>query len=164
MTRKLVFAIVTVVLLAASAGTTFAQADANSSGGKQVGLGFIVGEPTGIDFKFFLNKTNALQFALAWSLNDEKDLHIQGDYIWHRYDVIDLDNGDQMPLYFGIGGRVVLIDDPGDDVVGIRFPVGLDYIFADYPFDVFVEIVPILDLAPDTDFDLEGAIGARFWF
>jgi hypothetical protein len=157
MTRKLVFAMVTGALLAASAGTTLAQ-------DKQVGLGFIIGEPTGIDFKVFLNKTNALQFALAWSLNDENDLHIQGDYIWHRYDVVDLNNGDQMPLYFGVGGRVVLIEDPGDDVVGIRFPVGLAYIFTDYPFDVFVELVPTLDLAPDTDFDLEGAIGARFWF
>lgn len=158
MTRKLVFAILTVLLLAASAGTTAAQE-------KQVGLGFIVGEPTGIDFKIMLNRTNALEFALAWSLADENDLHIQGDYLWHRYDLIDLNSSDQMPLFFGIGARLVMIDVQGvDDVFGVRFPVGLDYIFADYPFDVFVEIVPILDLTPETDFDLEGAIGARFWF
>ena len=29
---------------------------------------------------------------------------------------------------------------------------------------VFGELVPILELHPDTDFDLEGAIGGRFWF
>jgi hypothetical protein len=49
-------------------------------------------------------------------------------------------------------------------VFGVRFPVGLAYIFANYPFDIFGEIVPILDLVDETDFDLEGAIGARFWF
>jgi hypothetical protein len=157
MTRRLVFAILTVLFLATTAATTAAQEE------KKVGLGFIVGEPTGIDLKMWIGGDNALEFGLAWSLSDDEDLHIQGDYLWHRFDLIDLDNSDQLPLFFGIGGRIILRDE-GDDIVGIRFPVGLDYIFTNYPFDIFVEIVPILDLAPDTDFDLEGAIGARFWF
>jgi hypothetical protein len=156
MTRKIVVTVLSLVVVATAVGPATAQ--------KKVGLGFIVGEPTGIDFKINLNKTNALEFALAWSLSDDNDLHIQGDYLWHRYDLFDLTNGDELPLFFGVGGRIVFLEDPIDDVVGIRFPVGLDYIFADYPFDIFVEVVPILDLAPDTDFDLEGAIGARFWF
>lgn len=154
MIRKIVVPLL--VVLAALAGPASAQR-------KQVGLGFIIGEPTGVDLKIFFDRTNALELALAWSLSDDNDLHIQGDYLWHRYDLINLDNRDEMPLFFGVGGRIILIDHV-DDVVGIRFPVGLDYIFANYPFDIFVEIVPILDLAPDTDFDLEGAIGARFWF
>ncbi len=152
------------VLLLTTAGTARAQTDANSSGVKHVGLGFIVGEPTGIDIKIFMNKIHALEFALAWSLSNENDVHIQGDYLWHKYDLIDLDNSDELPLFFGVGGRVILREDPADDIVGIRIPVGLDYIFRNYPFDIFLEIVPILDVAPDTDFDLEGAIGARFWF
>jgi len=156
MIRKFIFAGMTALLVTTAMGTASAQE-------KNVGLGFIIGEPTGIDVKFNLNKVHALEFALAWSLSDENDLHIQGDYLWHKYDVIDLNNSDEMPLFFGIGGRIILREHP-DDVVGVRFPVGLDYIFANYPFDIFVEIVPILDLAPDTDFDLEGAIGARFWF
>lgn len=156
MIRKIIFASLTVLLVATAVGTASAQE-------KNVGLGFIIGEPTGIDVKFNLTKIHALEFALAWSLSDENDLHVQGDYLWHKYDVIDLNNSDEMPLFFGVGGRIILREDV-DDVVGVRFPVGLDYIFANYPFDIFVEIVPILDLAPDTDFDLEGAIGARFWF
>lgn len=156
MTRKIVFASLTALLVATAVGTASAQE-------KNVGLGFIIGEPTGIDVKINLTKIHALEFALAWSLSDENDLHIQGDYLWHKYDVIKLNNSDEMPLFFGIGGRIILREDV-DDVVGVRFPVGLDYIFANYPFDIFVEIVPILDLAPDTDFDLEGALGARFWF
>jgi hypothetical protein len=135
---------------------------------KHVGVGFIVGEPTGLDAKFFMNNENALEFGLAWSLSGQNELHMQGDYLWHRYGLIDMKNGDEMPLYFGIGARFIFTEsDPGgndDNIFGIRFPVGLAYMFTNYPFDIFMEIVPILDLTPDSDFDLEGAIGARFWF
>jgi hypothetical protein len=152
-----------IALAAAAAAPAMAQDD------KYVGVGFIVGEPTGLDAKFFLNNEHALEFGLAWSLSGQNELHLQGDYLWHRYGLIDLTNGDEMPLFFGIGARFVFMeDDPGvadtDDVVGIRFPIGLEYIFTNYPFDIFAEIVPILDLTPGSDFDLEGAIGARFWF
>lgn len=158
MVRKIVLSILTPFLLVTAAGVATAQ-----SNGGSFGLGIIVGEPTGIDAKIFLTKKNALEFALAWSLNDDNDLHIQGDYLWHNYGLIKLDSSDEMPLFFGVGLRAVLRDNV-DDIVGIRFPVGLAYMFANYPFDIFAEIVPILDVAPDSDFDLEGAIGARFWF
>jgi hypothetical protein len=158
-------------LFAAIALALAVPAMAQSQGDdKYVGIGFIVGEPTGLDAKFFLNNEHALEFGLAWDLNGQNELHLQGDYLWHRYGLIDLKNGDEMPLFFGIGARFVATeDDPGDnhnddDVFGIRFPVGLAYMFTNYPFDIFMEIVPILDLTPDSDFDLEGALGARFWF
>ncbi len=131
------------------------------------GLGVIIGEPTGIGMKLFLNSGNALDFGVAWSLEDENELHVQADYIYHNFDLITVEQG-EMPLYFGIGGRIKINEDKGDkdrdDNIGIRFPVGLAYIFDNAPFDIFLEIVPILDIAPDTDFDLNGAIGGRFWF
>ena len=69
----------------------------------------------------------------------------------------------ELPVYFGLGGRVVFRE-KHDDKVGIRFPLGINYIFDNAPFDAFLEIVPILDLTPDTDFDLEAAIGIRYFF
>jgi len=152
-------------LIAALALALAAPAMAQSHGdNKYAGVGFIVGEPTGLSAKFFLNNEHALQFALAWSLSGQNEMHLQGDYVWHRYNLIDLKNGDELPLYFGVGGRFIFSEGDEDDIFGIRFPVGLDYLFTNYPFDIFAEIVPILDLTPDSDFDLEGAIGARFWF
>jgi hypothetical protein len=32
------------------------------------------------------------------------------------------------------------------------------------PLDIFLEIVPILDLAPKVGFDFNGAIGIRYYF
>jgi len=157
MIRYIVYTLFAATLLGAAATPASAQDD------KYFGIGFIVGEPTGIDAKIFLNNTNALEFGAAWSLDHDDAFHLQGDYLWHRYNLIDLDSQDELPLYFGIGARMVLLDE-ADDVVGIRFPVGLDYLFYNYPFDIFAAIVPILDVAPETDVDLEGCIGARFWF
>ncbi len=157
MLRSIVCAIIVAVVATAVASPASAQDD------KTFGIGFIIGEPTGIDAKLFLNNERALEFAAAWSLSGDNDFRLQGDYLFHRYGLFDLKNQDEMPLYFGIGARGVLAENQ-DDVFGIRFPVGLAYMFANYPFDIFVAIVPILDVAPETDFDLEGAIGARFWF
>jgi hypothetical protein len=51
-----------------------------------------------------------------------------------------------------------------DARLGARIPVGLEYIFPDQHFDIFLEVVPLLDLIPDTDFTLNAAIGARYFF
>lgn len=127
---------------------------------KPFGLGIILGEPTGLSAKLWTTSTNAFDFAAAWSFKGDGHLLLQADYVWHMFDLIRVTRG-KLPFYIGIGGRVILRDDPD---VGVRVPFGLNYIFADAPVDIFFELAPILDLAPETDFDLGGGIGARFWF
>ncbi len=130
------------------------------------GAGIILGEPTGLNAKAWLSGSSALDMAAAWSFTGGSrnggtsaiQLHV--DYILHNVDVIHVRTG-QLPIFYGIGGRVIAGD---AGIVGLRIPVGLDYQFAEAPFDIFVEVVPELDLAPSTDFDLAGALGARFWF
>ena len=147
------FVIVAAILWPAAAG---AQTD------RPFGLGIIIGEPTGISAKLYLSRANALQGALAWSLQGNNDIQIDGDYLFHRYDWITVEKG-QLPVYFGIGGGVSFREH-ADDIVGIRFPIGLDYIFEDVPLDVFVQLVPIFEIVPSTDVELNGALGIRFFF
>ena len=135
---------------------------ATPSEGGPFGLGIIVGEPTGISAKLRLGGTNAVDGAVAWSLDGSDDLHLHADYLWHNYNVIPVQKG-RLPLYFGIGGRLQFREDR-DDTIGVRFPVGLEYIFATAPFNVFAEVAGILDLNPDTDFDVNGGFGVRFIF
>ena len=53
----------------------------------------------------------------------------------------------------------------GRDVfLGARVPIGLAYIFAEDKLDVFLETVPVMNLFPSTDFDLNAAIGIRYFF
>ena len=130
------------------------------SQGRGFGIGIVLGEPTGVSAKLWTSSSNAFDFAAAWSFNDDGHLLLQADYVWHSFDLISVSSG-RLPLYYGIGGRVIFADDP---LIGVRIPVGLNYQFATAPIDIFVEIVPILDLIPSTDFDLGGGLGARFWF
>ena len=48
--------------------------------------------------------------------------------------------------------------------LGIRIPVGIEYLFGNVPLGAFFELVPILNLRPDTEFDFEAGIGIRFFF
>jgi len=150
-----------VMLVALTAGSAWAQHD--------FGLGIIVGEPTGISGKLWLGKTTAIDGAVAWSFEGEDAFHLHMDYLLHSFDLIHVDKG-KLPLYYGIGGRIKFHgdhgknDDDNDARVGLRIPVGLEYIFSGERVDIFLEIVPLLDLVPDTGFSLNGVIGVRYFF
>lgn len=148
MKHQLIF-LVLIVFLTFSA--SFAQ--------KNFGIGIILGEPSGLSAKLYTGSTNAIDFAAAWSFEGSGHMLLQADYVWHS-SLTRASSGELM-LYYGIGGRIVFSDDP---LVGARIPIGLDYQFSSAPIDIFVEIVPILDLIPSTDFDFGGGVGIRFWF
>jgi hypothetical protein len=108
------------------------------------------------------SQSTAFDIGLAWSFSGSGHFHIHGDYLFHRFSVFDVSEG-SLPLYFGIGGRILLRDN-ADDKIGVRIPVGIEYFFEGAPIAVFGELVPILDLAPDTDFEINGGLGVRFYF
>ena len=119
-------------------------------------LGLILGEPTGISAKLWLDRDTALDGALSWSLRD----HIHADFLWHDYGLIHSSSG-LVPVYYGIGGRVIL----GDNThLGARVPVGISWLLGGAPIDLFIELAGIVDIIPDTDFDLNGGIGIRYVF
>ena len=129
---------------------------------KKLGLGVIAGEPTGLTGKFMLNSENGIDAGVGWKTSGDNEFHMYGDYLYHLYDIIDVPKG-YLPLYFGAGLRYVNRDNK-DDKFGIRFPLGIEYLFENISLGAFFELVPILNLDPDTDFDLEAGIGIRFFF
>ena len=124
------------------------------------GVGIIIGEPTGISAKHWLSSTTAIDGAIAWSFVDEGAFHIHADYLLHSFHLIRIEEG-KLPFYYGIGGR---LKTSGDARLGVRVPLGLAYIFQTTPIDIFLEIVPILDIIPQTDFRINAALGARYFF
>lgn len=141
-----------------------------------LGLGIMLGEPTGISGKYWIGSDRALDFGLAWGLWHGGYVHVHGDYLFHNSELIPVKSG-SLPLYYGPGLRVRswndgnywrrgrYYDSDGSRVdVGIRFPVGLAYLMDKAPVDVFIELVPTLDLVPATGLELDGALGARYWF
>ena len=124
------------------------------------GLGFMLGEPTGISFKKWTGSKTAIDGAVAWSFSGQNSLHLHADYLVHRFDLIKVEKG-RLPVYFGLGARFKLED---RTKFGVRIPIGVCYLFEEATLDVFFELVPIFDLVPDTAFKISGSIGIRYYF
>ncbi|MFW6288353.1 MAG: hypothetical protein ACOC2Q_01075 [Spirochaetota bacterium] len=142
-------AIVAIILMLAIPMAMSAQ------GRDGVGLGVIVGQPTGLSAISWLGGGNALDFVAAWSFQDSGSFYVHADYQFHGY--VDR----PMTLFSGLGGFVLLQDDPA---LGIRIPLGVSFLFQRAPLDLFFEVAPGMTLAPSTDFFIGGGVGLRFYF
>lgn len=134
------------------------------------GIGIIAGEPTGVSLKLWTGQNTAVDAAMAWSFDRNTSVQLHGNFLIHDYNVVNLTPG-RWPVYYGLGIRAKLDDERrrGDQTtthtrVGIRAPLGVAYLFDQYPVDLFLEVVPVLDLAPSTDLALNAAFGIRYFF
>ena len=119
----------------------------------------MLGEPTGLSAKLWTSPQNAVDAGLAWSFRGDGFVHLQADYLWHFPGTIQ--STERFVLYAGIGGRL----GGGDETrFGVRIPVGIEWWPRGAPLDIFLELAPIMDLAPATEFDMNGGIGIRFFF
>ncbi|MEX0772955.1 MAG: hypothetical protein WD038_07290 [Balneolales bacterium] len=155
-TAKLFFVLLLVLPL------TVQQAHSQVRDGN-LGLGVVVGDPTGITAKLWLDDLNALAGTAAWSFRGNTSLQLNADYLRHNFDHIDLNRG-SMAFYYGLGGRLLAREGNRDDRFGVRVPFGLSYFFANDPIEIFAEVVPILDIVPGTDFTSNSGVGVRYYF
>ncbi len=142
---------------------------------KGFGLGVILGEPTGISGKVWVGPNTALDGAVAWSFGYHSAFHAHLDYLYHNFNLLKVPQHN-LAVYYGIGGRFQADrdhshddrhhghDDRDHSHVGVRVPVGLDYLVEGMPIDIFVEVAPIVELVPDTDISLNGGFGIRYFF
>lgn len=135
------------------------------------GVGIVAGEPTGLSFKKFVNRTNAFQAGVAWSFHRQNRqppftgsergfFYFHLDYLKHIY-LTSSGSSMQIPLYIGVGGYTVMRND--DPVLGLRIPFGIALHFGNFPMDLFLEVVPTLSLIPGTNFYGGLAAGGRFY-
>lgn len=153
MKKILLLSLLLTTLLAFSFSTSADAQDRYSN----TELGIILGEPTGISLKAWQSNSTAFDAGIAWSFGDNGSLHLHGDYLRHEW--LDVDAG-SLALYYGIGARVQLADDPR---LGARIPFGLQYNIPDSRLSTFFEVAPLLDLVPETSFDVNGGIGLRIF-
>ena len=129
----------------------------------RLGVGIMLGEPTGLSGKLFFNDHNAIDAGLSFSFIDER-FQVHSDYLIHVSGI------EQWSPYFGVGGDLHLRDDGDNDStrtqnrIGVRVPLGIAYQSAARSIDVFFEIVPGMSLLPETRLVVGGAIGARYYF
>jgi hypothetical protein len=133
------------------AGAAVAQAEVT-----KFGLGIVVGSPTGISGKYWIDSRHAIDGV--FSLPGKNEVYLHGDYLWHDFRAFPAPERGRLPLYYGVGGVA------SSDRVGVRGIGGIEYIFDDYPFDLFLELAPVMGLAPDFDLSFAGGLGGRYYF
>jgi hypothetical protein len=169
------FALVVAAVLLGSART----ANATDVGyGRKFGIGFMLGDPTGLSAKLWTGPTNSVDFGLGfWGYGFDNcpgggrpcdhftahDGTFNADYLWQS----NIVRGQaQLDWHIGAGGRAIWYGGCNNDCFALaaRMPIGLDLMFNNPSFlEVFFELAPVLYVVPFADFAVEGAIGVRFY-
>lgn len=147
-----------------SAGTARAE-------GGPFGLGIILGEPSGLSLKLFIDRRHAFDAAIDYSLVDDV-LYLHADYLLHFSGwAVRGGTPHQFVPYVGIGGKIAVRDrdrhghdDDRSGALGVRVPLGIAWLPGRLPIDIFLEIVPGLFILPETDPDLDAGLGLRYFF
>jgi len=119
---------------------------AQSVNHNRLGIGPMIGDPTGISVKYWQSSSTAYQFGGAWSFVGEGAVHLHGDFLIHNWTVLG-QNEAAASLYYGLGFRLKLEQ---NFRLGFRMPLGIAFQFSQAPLDFFLEIAPIMDLLPAT--------------
>lgn len=133
-----------------------------------LGVGIILGEPTGITARLYLKDDQAIQAAVGASFV-ANGIQADGDYVFHPVILQDRDTL-VIPLYVGPGLR--FIDYAGGSngsshfAAGLRAVGGLLFDFKDVPLDAFIEIAGVLeyDFKDGAGVGLNAGAGVRYYF
>jgi hypothetical protein len=136
------------------------------AGNRTFGLGVVLGDPTGITAKGWLDKTHSIDGALAWDLSDNSNFVLQSTYLWQSSAIFHIEK-QPFDLYYGIGGRLHGHSGRDHDTgvgLGPRGPLGLRCYFAKVGIETFTELSFTLELIPRTVGYVDFGIGARYFF
>lgn len=132
---------------------------------RNLGLGLILGAPTGLSGKLWIDDIHAFDFAVGsfgyYEGTPYGGVNVHADYLWHHYGVFGDPGSDayrNLPLYVGVGGVFA-----SPDVAGVRGVLGITYLF-ERRFDVFFELAPTLVIAPFMGFGTSAGLGGRYYF
>src|SRR5687768_11945721 len=103
-----------------------------------LGLGIIIGEPTGITGKLYLQDDQAVQVAVGGSFIADA-WQLSGEYVLHPWILQDRDTF-VLPVYIGPGLRFMRYNEGRDSdnahyALGLRAVVGLLFDFKNVPLD-----------------------------
>ncbi|MFP4374863.1 MAG: BAPKO_0422 family outer member beta-barrel protein [Spirochaetaceae bacterium] len=143
------------VLLCLAATPAFADAEGD------VGVGFILGDPTG----FSMVIADRIALGIGWALADH--LQVNTD-VW----VIDRTLENDVDWHVGFGGAVKVFNEDSnltptqeredaDLAVGIRFPVTIQYLLTQR-LELHGEASPGVEVYPGFDLDVDVGLGLRY--
>jgi len=135
---------------------------ADGPGNRNLGIGLVLGAPTGLSVKYWESSKFAYQGSLGgWA----GGITIGADYLIHS----NAFNKTNVPFYYGPGvffgsaGFGGPRFNSGDVALGARLMFGVDYLAPDHPFDIAFEIGPALLLTPTVGMGIEVGVAFRYY-
>jgi hypothetical protein len=129
-----------------------------------ISIGIVIGDPTGLSLKFWgIGQNSALQVNIGGGgFVVPSDLSVSGSLLFHALLTREtLING-----YLGVGALAGINQGRRGDgaVFGILVPLGLEFILSEVPFDLFIEVPPVIGFTTNGDVraGLTFGIGLRF--
>jgi hypothetical protein len=148
--------------------------NAHAQGGP-LGAGIILGNPSAVTAKYFMDDQAAIDGGLSFDLDDYVLLY--GDYLYHypelfaKTEIVNI-----LVPYFGVGGVFVITtdnrrddkgylgNDSGSFGLAVRIPIGVEWKPKKPTIGVFAELAPGLAIIPDMDGFVQGGVGIRYYF
>jgi hypothetical protein len=139
-------------------------AQAQRSSGS-VGVGGQLGDPSGVTLKIYNAGAPSYDVLGAWSSVNEF-FFLNAHALFEE--PISADNLDQpLEWYVGPGGFVGTFDNGGpfggEAVIGVSGTIGLQMVLADH-FEIYLQATPRFALIPETEGDIGGGLGLRYYF
>lgn len=133
-----------------------------------IGIGAMFGDPTGITGKVWLDSQHAIDMAAEWRTRGDDEFYLHANYLVHA--PLDLKENKLKGIlnyYYGVGGFYEERNHrfhKDEDVLALRLPIGVSHQPQKVPVELFAEFVPVLEVSPDSDFDVDVGIGVRYLF
>ncbi len=129
----------------------------------RLGIGVVLGAPTGFSMKYWESQRIAYQGSIGGMFNG--GLMIGGDYLIHER----VFRNQEVPFYYGPG---IFLGDAGFGgpdyahnrlALGVRCAFGVDFVPRQYPFDISAELGPALLLTPTVGVGVQLSVAFRFY-
>ena len=128
--------------------------------GRGLGLGLMIGEPTGISVKGWVTNSGAIDLGIGYpSLSNTQGTVLSADYLWHSH---IFRSREYFPLFYGIGG--IFGVSSGTDIMGARGVLGIAWWPHHSSLDIFFQLQPTLYFKPISQFEFDFGFGVRVFF
>lgn len=136
----------------------------------------MLGDPSGLSAKSWLDGERAIDFGLAYALDSY--LTFNADYLVHSASLATTLRTQEpafrkMRAYAGIGGAIYFSTNNSGSRTGfrqngnsmgvaVRVPLGIEWMLS--PVGIFAELIPGVGLLPSTFGMFGGTVGVRYYF
>lgn len=144
---------------------------------KKFGAGVLLGDPTALSAKYFLDNRTAVDAGLSFGGHY---FMLFGDYLKHFPGSIKANNAfiSSLNPYVGVGPLIaidteedrhdkhhhIFEDDDDDFALAARIPLGIEWLANEIPLGISLEIVPGIVIVPATEAFFQGGLAIRYYF